>query len=893
MSEEKAATEIFDRLRQTQWAADALDIRPIGIDTDYSMMELKGQAYEQLSRVYGLSALKARSAYWRDKAFLTRVLTETAQELGERSEAMMEAVRGRLSSEYLLGAVNRFDPGGEVPPLTGLARSLATYTVACSDAPYPYLEEDRNALSELPGLPPVDSNLPAGVPDTPPPADLQEMRDAGVPEPESGWYVRLPEDWRGWDVTRNGDVRFAMDAYGVHSDEQLRLATLSRDARPPPHDADYNGHPIALLAGHFLSPRDLYFQLRLPPDDRNEYLRILAKKIDRYLLGGQREFRTAFRERDWETLRPLLESAKWTLFPNVQAKKGGSGLAGPDAALHRLCNKIIEDLEGWTISDSIMAITIVASIALTLVSVGVAAPIAAAALRATATVVDVVGVAADLLVADAENRQRARINRFAAIDTALDVAARPEDLEARAAIGALSLLIPFALPAAIKSVRGSFLGRVLQRIPKGEFPGSVARAAQHGATAVPVPPGGAALRRETKAAAAVPKPSPAAVRPARGATAQATGAEARAIGSEAKATANPATGKAEAASQTARGTPRPEPGAPGKSPTAKAGSGGGKDGAMSANTKGGGAKGGGAKGGGKKSGAEGGKEGSKKGGPTSAQRTARGIKKPASGRPPVGHAPEFVPNPPGGKAAIDAATITDQLHRIMDDATIKRLNYFDRLIAGTGGIRKIVAGYTADLRRAVRIEGEILTRRLLRRSGKLHPGQTRAPNFNSRARSPDVSGPINKLRAKLNDSRVTLGAHWQRLHLWGPGFGDEAAAGMMLGPRSVNLEWQASGVEAQIRGLSETVRSMGGRMRLIATAEAWGARTPAGFAIESGEEMLHSAQYQLWAELPGGKRTTSMFIDVTVPDPGDIVSALRAGSRPPKPVVKVTGDLDL
>ncbi|NVK47597.1 MAG: hypothetical protein HWE33_14970 [Rhodobacteraceae bacterium] len=846
MGAEREAEAIFARLRAARWAVETVDrvsTNPYGSSGLEDDQRLR--AWAHLARVYNMETMQARRQYRRDIEFLRDVLTHTAEEIGERSDAMMEDVRGRLSESFLHGPVNDFDPSGRTPPLTSLARSLAAYTVACSDAPYPYLEEDLSRLSATPPGPEVRNTLPAGVPEAPPPSTVSEMRDAGVPEPESGWAVQLPDRWRGWDSGRNPQVQFAKEAYVyvVTTDEDLRLATLTQDMRRPPSTETYDGHAITLLAGRFMTPRQLYLTLRSSPTARNHELRGLAERIDLYLAEGQREFRAAFRERDWQTLRPLLEAAKWSLFPNAQTSGGLVRYRGADAPLHFICDEIIDDLEGWTISDTILAVTIVASVALAFVSMGTSSIMAATAIRATAFAVDIGGVAVDLIVADQQNQQRATINRFAALDTALNVAAHPESLKARAAIGALSLLIPYALPRAISAVRGSLLSRALRRIPRGDLPPAVARAAN----ATPVPP-----------------PPPAVTR-----TGQAVTAEARGTTNAARQASERGTGQA--------APPRPRRGASATPEQTTATQATPTQTTSPSATQSSAA-------------------------PTASQRTTRGTTRGTgagtgrgrtqrgtgggSGRGFTGPAPAHVPNPPGsGQRYIDAATASYGNAPIMSPRTAGFLSDFDRAIAGTGGIRKIIAGRTLDGRSAFRIIGEILPGRLRRRAGRLLPGQTRAPNFNNLIRGANMLGPIRQLAATLKGTRTRLGGRWQWLHLWGPGFGDEAAAGMMIGLRSVNLQLQNLGIEDTIRGLATRARAAGGRLELVATAEAWGRTTPAGFTTPSGAEFLHSAEYRFWIVTPNGTREAAFLVNITCPDPGDVIGAIRAGTRLPRAVV--------
>jgi hypothetical protein len=129
----------------------------------------------------------------------------------------------------------------------------------------------------------------------------------------------------------------------------------------------------------------------------------------------------------------------------------------------------------------------------------------------------------------------------------------------------------------------------------------------------------------------------------------------------------------------------------------------------------------------------------------------------------------------------------------------------DLATAGTGGISSIeinpsrVAGFGYE----VTIDGRLLPR--LDRSGPVRPGS--APSYNN-------SFPYRP-------GEMGLGDNYQILHLWGPGFGDEAAAGLMLGPTALNQFWQNRRMEDLLRSLRDEGLRVGGEVRLTATARAW------------------------------------------------------------------------
>lgn len=196
--------------------------------------------------------------------------------------------------------------------------------------------------------------------------------------------------------------------------------------------------------------------------------------------------------------------------------------------------------------------------------------------------------------------------------------------------------------------------------------------------------------------------------------------------------------------------------------------------------------------------------------------------------------------------------------------------------AGTGGIEKISATKAEDGSVGVTIEGELLPHRLQRDGKKsLEPDQTRAPNYNDKM---SKQSPIKDLGFADPDA-------WDRCHLWGPGFGDEAMAGMMLGPKKFNVDWQSSGIEGHLRDLAAQIaphRADDLRLTVAAKAESWGTPTPGGFKTATGERLLKRVEYDITLKTPEGSFHTRVTIDID-PDPADI----NAGASP-----KIRIDID-
>jgi Bacterial toxin 4 len=207
---------------------------------------------------------------------------------------------------------------------------------------------------------------------------------------------------------------------------------------------------------------------------------------------------------------------------------------------------------------------------------------------------------------------------------------------------------------------------------------------------------------------------------------------------------------------------------------------------------------------------------------------------PTTTPPATGHAPPV--HPPAGAAR--PPRITGSLI----DA--------DRRTAGTGGIVSIEGRINAaDGTRSVIIEGE------------LRPPLVRAtaPNYNDEA-----------VWATLRDLYPDT-AGYQAAHLWGPGFGDEAAAGMMLAPAEVNLVWQNGWAEKWLReDLQEAAAQVSQhighpvtiRVRAVATSH------PADVA---GGAVLHHVEYTFSAEARGTHVTLGKIeLSVDAPPRGTV-----------------------
>ena len=145
--------------------------------------------------------------------------------------------------------------------------------------------------------------------------------------------------------------------------------------------------------------------------------------------------------------------------------------------------------------------------------------------------------------------------------------------------------------------------------------------------------------------------------------------------------------------------------------------------------------------------------------------------------------------------------------------------------------------------------------------GRLLEGMDRdtAPNYNREK----IWSTLRKLHPELKL------AEWEAAHLWGPGFGDEAAAGMMLAPKEVNQVWQNRGVEQFLRELRGIAAAEGWEIHVRAVARSH-ART---FAGGMGDSLMQSVQYDFSVGRPGGPKQPFGQVSFSVgTPPGGVVS---------------------
>ena len=186
----------------------------------------------------------------------------------------------------------------------------------------------------------------------------------------------------------------------------------------------------------------------------------------------------------------------------------------------------------------------------------------------------------------------------------------------------------------------------------------------------------------------------------------------------------------------------------------------------------------------------------------------------------------------------------------------READHFDRQTAGTGGIEEVE--FRKDPQSgapAVKIKGQ-LKPGLYRGKGPAPPGKTKAPNY-------------NRSRKLVSNKEAGLDSEWENAHLWGPGFGDEAAAGMMKAPKSVNQWYQNEGIEGYLRDLRKasppgsTIEVEATSVAHDLTGNAWQPKTQVDF--------LKEADYKVMVTVPGEPPMTLRVNIEVAPPPGNSV----------------------
>ena len=171
--------------------------------------------------------------------------------------------------------------------------------------------------------------------------------------------------------------------------------------------------------------------------------------------------------------------------------------------------------------------------------------------------------------------------------------------------------------------------------------------------------------------------------------------------------------------------------------------------------------------------------------------------------------------------------------------------------AKTSGIRHIEGGRLPNGTIGVQITGEL----------KPSIKRSEAPNYNKGGDSISSMGP--EVNARANGGLSTHG--YEKAHLWGPGFGDEARDGIMLAPYQVNQIFQNDTMEEALRVMQHQVREQyGDSAKVVVTASA--VSHPTMSTRPLNEPVLAEATYKFSVETAGGtKELATVHINVDKP----------------------------
>jgi hypothetical protein len=214
------------------------------------------------------------------------------------------------------------------------------------------------------------------------------------------------------------------------------------------------------------------------------------------------------------------------------------------------------------------------------------------------------------------------------------------------------------------------------------------------------------------------------------------------------------------------------------------------------------------------------------------------------GGPPAGGPPGAPPPPPTGGAPPPGGGPPPTAPAVITPVS-PNMNITGRT-AGTGGVTGISGFRARDGSQRISVDGRVLPS--IPRQGFEH----------------------NLVRG----SDIGL-SNYDLLHLWGPRLGDEAAAGIWLGPKQINIGEQAR-IEAQLQGLATAAVARGGRLTLRVTGSTH-PRTDLPPNLRA-HDFLAEVKYQFRVDIPG---TPTVSGEVTIritPPPGGRVELLGAAA---------------
>ena len=136
--------------------------------------------------------------------------------------------------------------------------------------------------------------------------------------------------------------------------------------------------------------------------------------------------------------------------------------------------------------------------------------------------------------------------------------------------------------------------------------------------------------------------------------------------------------------------------------------------------------------------------------------------------------------------------------------------------------------------------------------------RAKAPNYNKLWKRSDLVDEVSRTLAQTKGltqkqaraAAEALANNYEAAHVVGPGFGDEAAAGMMWAPRDVNQKMQNGFAEKFARDLEKTVKPLGGTVETRVSVVPFDADVLRARGLPGDAKFLEHAEYRITVKLP-------------------------------------------
>lgn len=222
----------------------------------------------------------------------------------------------------------------------------------------------------------------------------------------------------------------------------------------------------------------------------------------------------------------------------------------------------------------------------------------------------------------------------------------------------------------------------------------------------------------------------------------------------------------------------------------------------------------------------------------------------------------------GKFALFSRRRLPDETSELLGEAASKKpwQQFYDNdtFIAtrGTGGIKESRALEMPDRSVQFELGGDVLP--------SISPIRTTQRYPDLRHTRQDFSHRLEPAKSRHYGGtplRDADGKSYQRAHLWGHGFGDEARAGLMYAPAEVNQLLQSRGVERFLREQANLAAEKGGQVRLVAKARSHPpTQARSQLNRKKGEFVLSELIYEIDITRPDGSKFAAR-VELTIPKP--------------------------